>query len=147
MTSNHHDEIIPALRQLNAAITVSNRAVLADLGLKDNELAVLNALDQTGPLTPSELAQITHTHLATMTGVLTRLETNGWISKEYSSTDRRSLTVRAIGSGRLAQHFEPINHNILSTFTMFNQKEQEAIVRFVDEISTMIQQGVTGQEN
>ena len=139
-------EIILALRQLYSTITINNRATITDLGLKDNDLAVLNALDQSGPLTPGELASITHTHLATMTGVLTRLENNGWVSKEYSSTDRRSLTVKTLGSSRLAEHFEPINHNIIANFNSFNTQEQEAIIAFLHEVTSIIQNSSSASE-
>lgn len=111
---------------------------MAELHLKDNDLAVLNALDQKGSLSPGELAQITHTHLATMTGVLTRLENNGWIVRETSPTDRRSITVRTVGSERLSRWFGRIDQKILSTFKTFKASEQEAIIHFIQEISEMI---------
>lgn len=137
--SSSSNDIIRVLRQLNSSITVSNRAVISELNLKDNDLAVLNALDQKGPLSPGELAQITHTHLATMTGILTRLEKNGWVVRENSQTDRRSTTIRTIGSDRLSRRFEKINQRILTTYDTFNHQEQSAIIQFIQEVAQMIE--------
>lgn len=63
-----------ALRRLNSVLSMTNRAVGAVLGIKDADLTVLDVLHREGPLTPTELARRTRTHLATMTGVLRRLE-------------------------------------------------------------------------
>ena len=144
--SSSGDKIIRVLRQFNSAITVSNRSVMADLQLKDNDLAVLNALDQKGTLSPGELANITHTHLATMTGVLTRLENHGWIVRENNSTDRRSITVRAVGVERLSHWFEGIDQKILKTFQTYEANKQTAIIHFLQEISGLIEHDSTKKE-
>ena len=79
------DQMILALRRLNSAFAASNRVVGEALGLKDSDFAVLDALNQEGPRTPTELARRTRTHVATMTGILARLERDGWIERRPGS--------------------------------------------------------------
>ena len=86
-----------ALRRLNSVLSMTNRAVGAVLGIKDADLTVLDVLHREGPLTPTELARRTRTHLATMTGVLRRLERGGWVERRPDAADRRSVRIRAAG--------------------------------------------------
>jgi DNA-binding MarR family transcriptional regulator len=44
-----------------------------------------------GPISPGTLAGRIGVHLATMTGILSRLEDDGWITRERADTDRRSV--------------------------------------------------------
>ena len=92
--------MILALRRLGSALSMSNRAVGSALGIKDADLAVLDVLHREGPLTPTELARRTRTHLATMTGVLRRLEVGGWVERRPDATDRRSVRIHAAGVDR-----------------------------------------------
>ena len=97
-------EAILALRRLNSALAVSNRAVGAALGIKGSDLVVLDALSQAGPQTPTELAHRTHTHVATMTGILTRLERDGWIERRHDDTDPALHADTRHGSPAPRQH-------------------------------------------
>ncbi len=105
-------DLILALRRFATALSASNRATGAELGIKPGDLAVLDALHQDGPQTPSELAARTVTHLATMTGILARLERGGWIERRPDSQDRRSVRIHATGVERLTKLHVTVNQRI-----------------------------------
>lgn len=102
-TDDPVNQMILALRRLNSAFAASNRVVGEALGLKDSDFAVLDALNQEGPRTPTELARRTRTHVATMTGILARLEGDGWIERRPDPADRRSVRIHAVGVDRLIE--------------------------------------------
>ena len=52
----HDQRLIQALRAMNSELTASNRAVAAQTGLNDSDLAVLDVLHRNGPQTPTALA-------------------------------------------------------------------------------------------
>lgn len=79
-----------------------NRSTGRLLGLSDADLAVLDLVHRAGSLTPSELARRTHTHPATMTGILKRLEKGGWITRTRPDDDRRAVVI-AIQPDRVDQ--------------------------------------------
>lgn len=113
----HRDEdgaagLILALRRLNRAAAVSNRAMGASLGIKESDFAVLDLLSQEGPQTPTELSRSLGIHVATMTGILSRLERDGWIERRPAGDDRRSIQIHATGTERLTARFRSINEQI-----------------------------------
>ncbi len=125
--------VILALRRLNSALSASNRAVGARLGIKDGDLAVLDCLSQDGPQTPTELARRTHTHVATMTGILARLERDGWIERRRAETDRRSVQIHATGVQRLTGTFAPVNGELARLLKDWTPDQVEMLVRFLTE--------------
>jgi DNA-binding MarR family transcriptional regulator len=77
-------------------------------------LACLDFLARKGPLSPSGLARLLQVHPATMTGVLDRLEAEGWIARQRDPDDRRAVLIRVIG-GRVRElmgHYAGMNEAI-----------------------------------
>jgi len=82
------------------------RIAAAKQGLRELriELAVLNhrvgskieMIGRHGPISPTALARRVGVHLATMTGILGRLETGGWIVRDRVENDRRTVLVRGV---------------------------------------------------
>lgn len=138
-------ELILTLRRLNRSLGTVNRAVGARLGIRDGDLAVLDLLHQEGPQTPTDLARRTRTHLATMTGILARLERDGWIERTADTADRRSVRIQATAvsrlsdiyadtNARLAALVEPWPEEQLATVTELLARLAEAGERIADRI-------------
>jgi DNA-binding MarR family transcriptional regulator len=84
-----------ALRDLGGELSRLNQSVGGRLDLKGTDLECLDLITRHGPISPSALARRTGLHPATMTGVLDRLERDGWIVRERDPADRRGLLIRA----------------------------------------------------
>jgi DNA-binding MarR family transcriptional regulator len=82
------------LRALSTELGQLNHRVGARAKLRDVDLACLDVLSQSGPLSPGALAQQLQVHPATMTGVLDRLEADGWIARDRDPDDRRAVVIR-----------------------------------------------------
>ncbi len=87
-------------------------------------------LEQDG-LLPSELAEKTAQDRATTTGLLDRLEKEGWIKRKADHNDRRSLRIF------LTQHALDHKNSILTLFEKTNKKFLNCFTR--DEWSQMQQ--------
>lgn len=125
------DEIILALRRLNSAFSASNRVVGTHLGIKDSDLAVLDELNQEGAQTPTELANRTRTHLATMTGILSRLERDGWIERRPDEADRRSVRIHATGVSQLTDMYARVNEELAGVVEQLPDDQREVITSFL----------------
>lgn len=133
-------EVILALRRLNRALVTTNRAVGTTLGIKDGDLAVLDLLHQEGPQTPTDLARRTRTHLATMTGILTRLERDGWIERIPDAKDRRSVSIQVTGVARLSEIYADTNARIAALVAEWPPEQLDAVTALLSEVSTLGEQ-------
>ncbi|MFR9723200.1 MarR family transcriptional regulator [Streptomyces sp. MS19] len=99
-------EVKGSLRALQSRLALLGHQVGTRLKLRDADLDCLELLALEGPLSPSALARRAGLHPATMTGVLDRLQRDGWVVRERDpdAADRRAVTVRAV-PGRTAEVF------------------------------------------
>ena len=84
------------LRELSAQLSQLNHRVGVKSKLRDGDLACLDVLARHGPQNPSGLAGLMKVHPATMTGVLDRLESEGWVARERDPQDRRAVVVHPL---------------------------------------------------
>lgn len=130
-------ELILALRRLNRTLVTVNRAVGTRLGIKDGDLVVLDLLHQEGPQTPTDLARRTRTHLATMTGILTRLERDGWIERIPDAHDRRSVRIQATGVTRLTKIYADTNARLAILVADWPPEQLTAMTALFGEVSAL----------
>ena len=100
-----------SLRDLRIELVVLNHRVGSRVALKDVDFDCLDVITRHGPLTPSALAARVGVHVATMTGILNRLEAGGWISRNRAEGDRRAVVVSSTPDrqGELYGLFDPMN--------------------------------------
>jgi DNA-binding MarR family transcriptional regulator len=84
-----------AMRETLARLTSFNQCVGRPLGLNSLEFLCVDLINRHEPITPGRLAHMCGVRPATITGVLDRLETAGWVSRERDGQDRRRVLVHA----------------------------------------------------
>jgi DNA-binding MarR family transcriptional regulator len=88
-------QLLGAMRELNSQLSLLDQTVSSSVGLSSSDLEVLDLVGRRGPLTPSALSSISGVSPATMTGILDRLETEGWVRRERDPDDRRKVNIHA----------------------------------------------------
>jgi DNA-binding MarR family transcriptional regulator len=94
-------------------------SALADLNLGAAEINALANLADRGALNVRELSAETGTRASTLTGVIDRLESRGYLTRELDATDRRSfrLPLTELGqavAGRVRAAVADIEHDALA---------------------------------
>lgn len=84
--------IMAAGRAVHAAVDQLDGLMRDGFNLQPNELRCLNALEF-GPLTPSEIGERTGLTSGAVTALVDRLESRGYVLREKSEHDRRSVRV------------------------------------------------------
>ncbi|WP_187776373.1 MarR family winged helix-turn-helix transcriptional regulator [Antrihabitans cavernicola] len=92
-TEHQDQELIDAFRVLRIELRIVNDRVAAAAGIKPRDLDLLDVIDREGACTPGHLAARTGMRAATLTGVLARLEDDGWITRSTDPKDGRSARV------------------------------------------------------
>jgi MarR family transcriptional regulator, organic hydroperoxide resistance regulator len=77
-------------------------SALADLNLGAAEINALANLADRGALSVRELSAETGTRATTLTGVLDRLESRGYLTRELDAADRRSFRLPLTQAGQAA---------------------------------------------
>ena len=124
------------MRELSAQLGQLNHRVGAKSKLRDGDLACLDVLARHGPLSPSALARSMQVHPATMTGMLDRLETEGWIARERDPADRRAVLLRAV-PGRVREMmglYGGMNGAIDRIAAAYSPEQLAVITDFLDRL-------------
>ncbi len=85
--------VINGLRDLRTELAVYSHRVGASVELRDVDFDCLDVIARHGPISPTALAGRVGVHVATMTGILNRLEAGGWITRVPVENDRRAVRV------------------------------------------------------
>jgi len=126
-------EIQEALRDLAGQLSRLNVAVGDVLDLRGGDLAYLDLIDRQGPLSPSQLAAMTGTHPATLTGVIDRLERGGWVARRPDPADRRKVRLEAARERgpEVARLYGPMSRSIARLCSGYSAEELRAIHDFL----------------
>ncbi|MFF0344862.1 MarR family winged helix-turn-helix transcriptional regulator [Kribbella sp. NPDC004875] len=86
-------EIQQRLIRFIAEVVLYNHAVSAKVGLGASDSQFMTLLQTYGPLTPRQLAEYTGLTSGTVTGVIDRLESHGFVTRRPDPRDRRKVVV------------------------------------------------------
>ena len=126
-----------SLRDLSNQIALLNHQVSMRVALKDVDLDCLDLISQHGPLTPSTIARRAGLHPATMTGILDRLESNGWIIRERDAGDRRAVLIRALPdrTNEIFSLYAGMDGSLDDICTGYDDSQLGLIADFLDRVT------------
>ena len=140
--------VTSAMRDLRTELALLNHRVGSRIRLRDVDFDCLDVISRHGPISPTALAGRVGVHLATMTGVLDRLERGGWITRDRASDDRRAVVLASPPdrqrevfaqfdgmNSRMGQILAGYTDDQLDTIVDFLRKTAEAGRASADEIA------------
>lgn len=127
------DQIQRALQELRIELAIATSRVADRAGLRPADLDILDVVAHYGPVSPTRLAQRTGTHIATLTGVLARLERDGWIHRRRDPRDGRASVIEADprGAATLSALYAAANHELRDLAGTFDTAGAEAILGYL----------------
>jgi DNA-binding MarR family transcriptional regulator len=131
-----HD-IQESLRDLTGRLHQLNEAVGHRIDLREGDIRLVDLIARQGPMTPSELAEHTGTHPATLTGMLDRLEAGNWISRVPDPGDRRRVRIEARleRGGEMARLYGPMNKAIVAICAELSPDQLRVVRDFLQRVS------------
>ena len=107
-------EIQNLLRDLISSLHQLNDAVGDRVDLRAGDIEILDLVARHGPLSPGEVSASTGIHPATLTGVIDRLESAGWLSRVPDADDRRRvrLEARRERGAEMVRLYAPMNRSL-----------------------------------
>ncbi|MEX2479498.1 MAG: MarR family transcriptional regulator [Gammaproteobacteria bacterium] len=92
-------EVLIALRQILRATDRQSKQIARETGLTTAQLVALQVIDATDSITAGELARALNLGQATVTAILTRLESLRLITRERAASDKRRVIVSLTAAG------------------------------------------------
>ncbi|KUF06352.1 MarR family winged helix-turn-helix transcriptional regulator [Leucobacter sp. G161] len=137
-SDDHNQQLMLALRHLRTVIRSRDRAIAETAHVREGDLNVLEVLHREGPQSPTALAELTGTHLATMTGVLTRLERGGWLERRPVVGNRRTIQIHQTSVERFEKLYAAVSMRLSEVFGGWSGQKREAFVGAIDEVAAAL---------
>lgn len=140
MNSSLEDQLIMALRQITRAIDLRSRGLLQAIGLTAPQLAALKAISTLQPVTIGALAKSIHLSQATLTGIVSRLESRALITRSRSGSDRRATVVELTDDGHCVLKNAPsiLQDRFRSELNNLQPWEQSQMLASLQRIASMM---------
>jgi DNA-binding MarR family transcriptional regulator len=139
--SARHRDVLVSLRRIIRAIDLHSRSLIQRFGLTGPQLIILEVLVERGECTITELSEAISLSMATVTGILSRLESRGLIERRRDDADRRKVLVRVTPACDevLSKAPTPLQESFISEFDKLQDWEQALIVSSLQRIVTMME--------
>ncbi|MFE8943356.1 MarR family winged helix-turn-helix transcriptional regulator [Streptomyces sp. NPDC003233] len=124
--------------RVHSGVTVMfHSAVAAKQGLNATEEKTLDLLQRHGPLTAKDLAELTGLAPASVTGLIDRLESKGFVHRVKHPTDKRRVLVELNQEkiAELAGFFEDWARDVVEACEEFSTDELRTVIRFLSVMS------------
>jgi DNA-binding MarR family transcriptional regulator len=126
-----------AVRNLIASAILFNHQVAQRVGLGASDAQFMHLLQLNGPLTPGRLAELSGLTTGTVTGVLDRLESAGFIRRERDPADRRKVIVK-VDEERLWREMGPLYatqaESLAAVAGSYDAEQLEVIEGFLERL-------------
>lgn len=138
--SPYADGILRSLRRISRAVDLYSRQLATRVGLTGPQLVCLRHIAQNGSIMPSRLAREIHLSQATVTGIVDRLVSGGWVERTRGEVDRRlvRLAVTERGQELLATAPSALHETFRSRLEALPEGEQSLIHGMLEKIVAMM---------
>jgi DNA-binding MarR family transcriptional regulator len=99
-TKSDVDAIVETIIYLYTESRRLTKGMAAQFGLTGPQLTVIKLLEELGDLSLSSLSERIRAQNSTVTGIIDRMEREGLVRRERSTTDRRMVFIRLTDKGR-----------------------------------------------
>jgi DNA-binding MarR family transcriptional regulator len=135
--SARRTELLAALdregRRTGSLGSMHARAIADRVGVHPTDFEAMDVLDWTGPIPAGELAKRIGLTSGAVTGVIDRLERDGWVRRTSDPRDRRRVIVELVpdpphvGTAQL-EAFEPLTAEMAALNDRFDDDQLQAVL-------------------
>lgn len=138
--SSYWQEVLISLRRIIRATDLQSKRVMKHSGLTIPQVMILRAIDTLGDVTVKRISQDVSLSQATVTTVLNRLESRGFIEKVRSTVDRRIVNARLTEKGLETLESAPslLHEEFIDKFEGLEDWEKTQILSSLQRIAVMM---------
>lgn len=131
-----------ASRQMGTQAIMFHQAVADQLGLNTTDHKCLDLLNDQGPLTAGQLAELTGLTTGAITGVIDRLEDTKFVRRVYDEKDRRKVIIEPVNENihrKVAPLFDSLAQSIAELCSSYTATEIEILLDFHTRCQALFQ--------
>lgn len=132
--------VLKALRRIIRAVDIHSKKLNSEFSVTTPQMICLYVIAKSGGITQRELALEVDLGASTVTGVLDRLETKGFITRTRQAPDRRKVVLHATESGRELTRSAPalLQDKLSQSLQQQSELEQATIALSLEKIVEMM---------
>jgi DNA-binding MarR family transcriptional regulator len=142
-SSDPNKEIKTWGRELNSRAIMFHHAVGERMGLSATEHKAADILRRFGPMTAGELAEQTGLTTGAVTGLVDRLERDGFVKREHDRRDRRRVIIKPIARGKYEEVenlLDPLIKTMGKLYEQYDPKTKAAIADFATKAAEVFKE-------
>jgi DNA-binding MarR family transcriptional regulator len=134
--------VLRALGRTAAQYSLYGQAVAAQLGIGPTDLECLMLLQDLGPATAGQLAEVLGLTTGAITGVVDRLVAAGFVVRDSDPTDRRRVIVRPVTErgGQLEDAFAPVLRALARSLDTYAESDHYLLLDFQSRACSVLEQ-------
>lgn len=142
------DRIVETMLYLYAESRRVTKTAAREHGLTGPQVSALKILEATGDLSLTELSERMSAKNSTITGIVDRMERDGLVVRERSSSDRRIVLIRATDKGRELARSVKVGAMELLTGALgsLGEKDRQELLRIVFELAEHVRTEIDSRE-
>jgi DNA-binding MarR family transcriptional regulator len=146
MSSPPQRELANLVREYTSAVLRHAAATAKRMSLEASELAALEHLQATGPMTQKRLGERLSISPGAVTAMIDRLESRGYVERTPNPEDRRSALVLITKAGleESLRYLWPYIEDMKGVEEGFSEEERAVIERFLREATQVTHRAAAG---
>lgn len=135
-------------RRTGSVGSLHAKAIADRAGLHPTDYEALDVLDWSGPMPAGELARRIGITSGAVTGVVDRLERDGWVRRISDPTDRRRVVVQILPAhaeriAHVSAAFQPLVGEIAEINEQFDDDELHVVLQWLRRTNEAIERSTT----
>lgn len=135
------ERVIIALRRITRAVDIHSDYLQRNFGLTGPQLTTLRVIARLQPVSAGELARSANFNRGTLTGILDRLQANGFVSRNRYPPDRRSVILKLTLAGKriLAEAPYLLRSRFLEELDRMAPSAQTALLNTLEQTASLME--------
>ena len=148
MANQRMRSYVPLIRKFAARVVLFHSTIAAKFGLNTTDLQALRLLHD-GPMSAGSLGRLVGLTGPSMTALIDRLESSGYVTRRRGLPDRRRVTVCAIPEKlhEIDTHYEKHGAHIAKLLSKYSADEFATITDFLEQSILILSNEVKSLHN
>ena len=141
MSESHYwQDVLVSLRRIIRATDLQSKRMVKNCGLTIPQVMVLKAIESLGDVTVKRISDDVSLSQATVTTILNRLESRGYVERVRSRVDKRIVNAKLTPEGRETLNGAPplLHEKFIERFDNLADWEKSQILSSLQRVATMM---------